>query len=50
METQGAYKESVCTYGALRITAEFRDEGGPAVNHKRAAGFMRSAVTSPLLQ
>ncbi|MEU8952397.1 IS3 family transposase [Streptomyces sp. NPDC048489] len=30
------------TYQAPRITAELRDEGGPAVNHKRVARIMRT--------
>ncbi|WP_331717880.1 IS3 family transposase (plasmid) [Streptomyces zaomyceticus] len=37
-----AHQESDGTYGAPRITAELRDEGGPAVNHKRVARIMRS--------
>ncbi|MEU3756590.1 IS3 family transposase [Streptomyces olivoreticuli] len=36
------HKESDGTYGVLRITAELRDEGGQAVNHKRVARVMRA--------
>ncbi|WP_420078048.1 IS3 family transposase (plasmid) [Streptomyces sp. JL4002] len=36
------HQDSDGTYGAPRITAELRDEGGPAVNHKRVARIMRS--------
>ncbi|MFJ8165766.1 IS3 family transposase [Streptomyces sp. NPDC096136] len=36
------HKESDGTYGAPGITAELRDEGGPAVNHKRVARIMRT--------
>ncbi|HCA88333.1 MAG TPA: hypothetical protein DEQ61_24435 [Streptomyces sp.] len=36
------HQESDGTYGAPRITAELRDEGGPAVNHKRVARIMRT--------
>ncbi|MEU8445422.1 IS3 family transposase [Streptomyces microflavus] len=37
-----AHQDSDGTYGARRITAELRDEGGPAVNHKRVARIMRT--------
>ncbi|MFF9572219.1 IS3 family transposase [Streptomyces sp. NPDC014685] len=37
-----AHKESDGTYGVPRITAELRDEGGQAVNHKRVARIMRT--------
>lgn len=37
-----AHQDSDGTYGAPRITAELRDEGGPAVNHKRVARIMRT--------
>ncbi|MFE9792696.1 IS3 family transposase [Streptomyces goshikiensis] len=37
-----AHENSDGTYGAPRITAELRDEGGPAVNHKRVARIMRT--------
>ncbi|WP_432009606.1 IS3 family transposase [Streptomyces bacillaris] len=36
------HQESDGTYGAPRITAELRDEGGPAVNRKRVARIMRT--------
>ncbi|MFI1285134.1 IS3 family transposase [Streptomyces sp. NPDC020858] len=36
------HQESDGTYGVPRITAELRDEGGPAVNHKRVARIMRT--------
>ena len=36
------HQESDGTYGAPRITAELRGEGGPAVNHKRVARIMRT--------
>ncbi|MGA5873960.1 IS3 family transposase [Streptomyces cinereoruber] len=36
------YQDSDGTYGAPRITPEFRDEGGPVVNHKRVARIMRT--------
>lgn len=36
------HQDSDGTYGAPRITAEFRDEGGPVVNHKRVARIMRT--------
>ncbi len=36
------HQDSDCAYGAPRITAELRDEGGPVVNHKRVAPIMRS--------
>ncbi|MFJ3098302.1 IS3 family transposase [Streptomyces hydrogenans] len=36
------HQDSDGTYGAPRITAELRDEGGPVVNHKRVARIMRS--------
>ncbi|MFD5415633.1 IS3 family transposase [Streptomyces nojiriensis] len=36
------HQESDGTYGAPGITAELRDEGGPAVNHKRVARIMRT--------
>ncbi|MEW5659836.1 IS3 family transposase [Streptomyces cinereoruber] len=36
------HQDSDGTYGAPRITAELRDEGGPAVNHKHVARIMRS--------
>jgi len=36
------HQESDGTYGAPRITAELRDEGGPVVNHKRVARIMRT--------
>lgn len=36
------HQDSDGTYGAPRITAELRDEGGPAVNHKRVARIMRT--------
>ncbi|MFJ3966146.1 IS3 family transposase [Streptomyces sp. NPDC090036] len=37
-----AHQDSDGTHGAPRITAELRDEGGPAVNHKRVARVMRT--------
>ncbi|MBT1189518.1 IS3 family transposase [Streptomyces sp. CJ_13] len=37
-----AHQDSDGTYGVPRITAELRDEGGPAVNHKRVARIMRT--------
>ncbi|WP_086023070.1 IS3 family transposase [Streptomyces sp. SPB074] len=37
-----AHKESDGTYGVPRITAELRDDGGQAVNHKRVARIMRT--------
>ena len=37
-----AHQESDGTYGAPRITAELREEEGPAVNHKRVARIMRT--------
>ncbi|MFD4948650.1 IS3 family transposase, partial [Streptomyces sp. NPDC058409] len=36
------HEDSDGTYGAPRITAELRDEGGQAVNHKRVARIMRT--------
>ncbi|MFD7560776.1 IS3 family transposase [Streptomyces sp. NPDC059835] len=36
------HQDSDGTYGAPRITTELRDEGGPAVNHKRVARIMRA--------
>ncbi|MET7889589.1 IS3 family transposase, partial [Streptomyces avermitilis] len=36
------HQDSDGTYGAPRITAELRDEGGPVVNHKRVARIMRT--------
>ena len=36
------HQESDGTYGAPRITAELRDEGGLAVNHERVARIMRN--------
>ncbi|MDX3537867.1 IS3 family transposase [Streptomyces sp. MB09-01] len=36
------HQESDGTYGAPRITAELRDEGGSVVNHKRVARIMRT--------
>jgi transposase InsO family protein len=36
------HQNSAGTYGVSRITAELRDEGGPAVNHKRVARIMRT--------
>ncbi|MGV9706031.1 IS3 family transposase [Streptomyces sp. NPDC003483] len=36
------HQDSDGTYGAPRITAELRDEGGPVVNHKRVARIMRA--------
>ncbi|MFC9730862.1 IS3 family transposase [Streptomyces roseolus] len=36
------HQNSDGTYGAPRITAELRDEGGPVVNHKRVARIMRT--------
>ncbi|MFB7191877.1 IS3 family transposase, partial [Streptomyces sp. NPDC056230] len=37
-----AHRDSDGTYGAPRITAELRDEGGQVVNHKRVARIMRT--------
>ncbi|GGX50602.1 IS3 family transposase [Streptomyces noursei] len=37
-----AHQDSDGTYGAPRITAELRDEGGMVVNHKRVARIMRA--------
>ncbi|UUU44907.1 IS3 family transposase [Streptomyces sp. NBC_00162] len=37
-----AHQDSDGTYGAPRITAELRDEGGPVINHKRVARIMRT--------
>ncbi|MFD9286535.1 IS3 family transposase, partial [Streptomyces mirabilis] len=36
------HKDSDGTYGAPRVTAELRDDGGQAVNHKRVARIMRT--------
>ncbi|MET9469891.1 IS3 family transposase [Streptomyces sp. NPDC006544] len=36
------HQDSDGTYGAPRIPAELRDEGGPAVNHKRVARIIRT--------
>ncbi|MFJ3505682.1 IS3 family transposase [Streptomyces sp. NPDC090135] len=36
------HQDSDGTYGAPRITAELREEGGPVVNHKRVARIMRT--------
>ncbi|MFD5513900.1 IS3 family transposase [Streptomyces sp. NPDC127051] len=36
------HQDSDGTYGAPRITAELRDEGGPVANHKRVARIMRT--------
>lgn len=36
------HQDSDGTYGAPRITAELRDEGGPVLNHKRVARIMRT--------
>ncbi|MEU0633115.1 IS3 family transposase [Streptomyces sp. NPDC005989] len=36
-----AHRDSDGTYGAPRVTAELRDEGGQTVNHKRVARIMR---------
>ncbi|THA22909.1 IS3 family transposase, partial [Streptomyces sp. A1547] len=36
------HQDSDGAYGAPRITAELRDEGGPVVNHKRVARIMRA--------
>ncbi|AXE76626.1 hypothetical protein C5746_06580 [Streptomyces atratus] len=36
------HRDSDGTYGAPRITAELRDEGGQVVNHKRVARIMRT--------
>ncbi|MCX4967261.1 IS3 family transposase [Streptomyces sp. NBC_00654] len=36
------HEDSDGTYGAPRITAELRDDGGQAVNHKRVARIMRT--------
>ncbi|MEU2867364.1 IS3 family transposase [Streptomyces mirabilis] len=36
------HQNSDGTYGAPRITAELREEGSPAVNHKRVARIMRT--------
>uniref|UniRef100_UPI0035DC3AB6 IS3 family transposase n=5 Tax=Bacillati TaxID=1783272 RepID=UPI0035DC3AB6 len=37
-----AHRDSDGTYGAPRITAELRDEGGQVVSHKRVARIMRT--------
>lgn len=37
-----AHRDSDGTYGAPRVTAELRDEGGQTVNHKRVARIMRA--------
>ncbi|MFB7076247.1 IS3 family transposase [Streptomyces sp. NPDC056308] len=37
-----AHRDSDGTYGAPRVTAELRDEGGQNVNHKRVARIMRA--------
>jgi transposase InsO family protein len=37
------HHESDGTYGVPRITAELREEGGEAVNHKRVARIMRAS-------
>ncbi|WP_442818816.1 IS3 family transposase [Streptomyces sp. NBC_01320] len=41
------HRDSDCTYGAPRITAELRDEGGQVVNHKRVARIMRTIGLQP---
>ncbi|MFJ7201722.1 MULTISPECIES: IS3 family transposase [unclassified Streptomyces] len=36
------HQDSNGTYGVPRITAELRDEDGPAINHKRVTRIMRT--------
>ncbi|WP_190078794.1 IS3 family transposase, partial [Streptomyces daghestanicus] len=40
---RAVHQESDGTYGAPRITAEFRETSGEAVNHKRVARIMRAS-------
>ncbi|MCA1224232.1 IS3 family transposase [Streptomyces sp. 8L] len=43
VRTWAVHQESDGTYGVPRITAELRETGGEAVNHKRVARIMRAS-------